>query len=749
MSSFFNKRASTVKIPRQALTDLSHGHKAQKRKKLNKLHIYGIIVLLILMGVSVWAIMGRMDFQQVPRLVPNQTASATIYAAIPFSYEDEEETKLLHTETLKNEPLFFRFTSERAESLKEKLSKFISEHEKEYGKQFCEDFTKKIQAEAGRGLISQKDQNKFRNKKFRFMDDQGRCLVEIRKINNADRPEDIAEEIAENITLDHVQKKEQRTEMKAKLYQYALELLSDAVMIYDEALTRKEHEAKLKEIGTLQYEYNRGAVLLRKGAIVTDQDIKRLTAYAKEQDAAKSSLKSKTDWIKLAQSICVAFLLILFTAIYIVHIHPEVMQSGNKIGALGLVILLALLLNILCVKLFSYAGELFSIPPKLWYLALPLGFAPILIACLIGVRTALFAGLFISLVASFSGFNQFNMIVFGMVVSALSSYMIKRCRNYRSLFLRGFFTLSIVSMVLVIIFCWRDGSLQSVMPWPLILPVAVSIMTIVLVQFTLVLLETVFDLSSKISLNLYSDYNHPLLKEMQINAPGTYHHSLIVSILAEAAAESIGADPIMARVGALFHDVGKNYDSEYFTENNKDSAELHKELKPLDSAKIITNHVCKGVKLAREYKLKRPIREAIEQHHGTDLVYYFYMQAKNERELFDEKDFRYGGPRPRSKEVAILSLADACEAASRSLDKPTLGEIEGMVDAIIQKRLKDGQLDECHLTFHELSVIRKSFINTLTSMLHARIAYPTDEEKENEDDLFLDAERQASIKEKS
>ena len=155
------------------------------------------------------------------------------------------------------------------------------------------------------------------------------------------------------------------------------------------------------------------------------------------------------------------------------------------------------------------------------------------------------------------------------------------------------------------------------------------------------------------------------------------------------------------------------------------------------------------MKLAKEYKLKRPIRNAIEQHHGTDLVYYFYKQAKDSGECFDERDFRYSGPKPQTKEIAIISLADACEAASRSLDKPTQEQISEMVKAIIQKRLKEGQLGDSALTFRELTVVRDSFVKTLTSMLHARIAYPKDEEDENGNDLFVDAERKASSEKKS
>lgn len=749
MSSFFKNRFATVILKGKEHSGSAVMPVSEHKSEYKKQKIFGLIVLFILLCVSVWSIMGRVDLQEVPRLVLDQEANTTIYAAVPFSYVDKEETEQLHREILSKCPLFFRIHQEDINKLKSALGIFKEEQKDNFGYDCCEAFAEKITIAANRGLISSQDMEKYRNKTFRFVDALGRRIVEQKDILDAERPEDAAREIAKNITYDFFKEKKELKEDKEKILRlHAIALLSKAVMHYDQDLTGKENLQAVRKAGQVQYEYNRGDLLLRKGVTVSKHDINRLESYSKELKKVKSSQKLKTDWIKLLQSTCIAFLLILFTAIYVIHIHPEVIQNGGAICALGLIILTALLLNILFIKLFSFAGELFSIPPKLWYLALPLGFAPIVIGTLIGVRIALFSGLFIALVSSFSGMNQFNMVVFGMVVSALSSYMIKGCRNYKSLFLRGFFTITIVSMILVVVFCWRDNSLLAVMPWPFVLPVAISTATIVLVQFALFLLEGIFDLSSKISLNLYSDYNHPLLKVMQINAPGTYHHSLVVSMLAEAAAEAIGADPIKARVGALFHDVGKTVMPKYFTENGN-GENPHDELTPKDSALVITNHIREGMKLAREYKLKRPIREAIEQHHGTDLVYYFYKQAKDSGECINEQDFRYSGPCPRSKEIAIISLADACEAASRSLDKPSLEQISEMVSAIIQKRLRDGQLDECALTFRELTIIRESFIKSLTSMLHARIAYPNDKENENEDDLFVDAERKASAKENS
>ena len=200
-------------------------------------------------------------------------------------------------------------------------------------------------------------------------------------------------------------------------------------------------------------------------------------------------------------------------------------------------------------------------------------------------------------------------------------------------------------------------------------------------------------------------------------------------MLAEAAAEAIGADPVKARVCSLFHDVGKLSHPEYFTENSN-GEDKHRDLSPKFSAMIILNHVREGMELARKYKLKRPIREGIQQHHGTDIVYYFYKRAKDRGESV--------------RETAILSLADACEAASRSLEKPTHARISELVRTIILKRLRDGQLDDSSMTFRELAVVRESFIKTLTSMLHARVAYPKDKDSADENDLFMDAARKAA-----
>ena len=231
---------------------------------------------------------------------------------------------------------------------------------------------------------------------------------------------------------------------------------------------------------------------------------------------------------------------------------------------------------------------------------------------------------------------------------------------------------------------------------------------------------------------------------MQIEAPGTYHHSLMVANLAENAAAKIGASPLLCRVCCLFHDIGKLVKPEYFAENQRGGLNPHDAKNPSMSALVIKAHVKEGVELAKSYKLPRVIEDVIRQHHGTTLIQYFFHQANeqlrtdketqsSQRETNSEVDqstYRYDGPRPAFKESAIIFFADGVEAASRSLRKVTQSNIEDLIDKIFRDKIEDGQLNDCPLTFQELNKIRESFVYTLLNMLHSRIEYPKDSSKE-------------------
>ena len=247
------------------------------------------------------------------------------------------------------------------------------------------------------------------------------------------------------------------------------------------------------------------------------------------------------------------------------------------------------------------------------------------------------------------------------------------------------------------------------------------------------LLEYVFGAASDLTLVELSDLNHPLLKRLQLEAPGTYHHSLTVATLAEQAAEAIGANPLMARVCAYFHDIGKLHQPEFFTENVAQGVNPHRDLEPRMSSLVILNHVREGLALARQYKLKRPLREAIAQHHGTSLVYFFYRKALDQEkpgQAVGESEFRYPGPKPRRKEVVLVSLADTCEAACRSLEQPTPGKIADKIEELFNDRVRNHELDDAELTFSELTRVREAMVRTLSTMMHARVPYPKESDRE-------------------
>jgi putative nucleotidyltransferase with HDIG domain len=261
---------------------------------------------------------------------------------------------------------------------------------------------------------------------------------------------------------------------------------------------------------------------------------------------------------------------------------------------------------------------------------------------------------------------------------------------------------------------------------------AVTLLVGVLIQGLLPVLEKVFRIATSMTLLDYSDANQPLLRRLAMEAPGTYSHSLLIGVIAEAAAEAIGRNGLLCRVGSYYHDIGKINKPGYFVENQLGSISWHKELSPAMSQLIIAGHIKDGMELAKEYGLPAVLRQFIETHHGTTLVEYFYNEAMKQHEQGDSSDlpvpsegeFRYPGPKPRTKEAAIVMLADAVEGATRTLPEATPLKIEAVVHNMAMKRLQDGQFDECDLSLRELSQIEARMSKTLAAHYHGRIAYP-------------------------
>ena len=247
-----------------------------------------------------------------------------------------------------------------------------------------------------------------------------------------------------------------------------------------------------------------------------------------------------------------------------------------------------------------------------------------------------------------------------------------------------------------------------------------------IVMVSLRIFETIFGEITNFTLLELSDSSQPLLKRMVLEAPGTYHHSLIVSNLAEAAADAIGANALLTRVGAYYHDIGKMVKPEYFTENQMVMGNKHDDLEPSMSRLVILNHVKEGVELAKQYKINQRIIDFIPEHHGTSLIHYFYQKALTEGEAQDigEQDYRYPGPKPKSKETAIVMLADCVEGATRAMEEHTPQKIEDVVRKVINNKFIDAQLDACNLSLRDIDAIASTFVRVLSAMHHSRVKYP-------------------------
>ena len=434
------------------------------------------------------------------------------------------------------------------------------------------------------------------------------------------------------------------------------------------------------------------------------------------------------------------------TALIMLHLNHRDLTRKNGVMVL---LLGGVILQLTVVFLISHWVDIYHLRSEYKLLLIPFGLVPMVHAVLLGRRVGTFSAVFISIAGSLLIPTEevvlylLMSLACGITVVLLTSRVRKRLQLLRAGIYAGG-----LSLVFAVIFgdvllgaerLLSDGTLFGV-------AFGVGFITALIVSGLLPLLEGTFSLTTNISWLELCDLNHPLLKKMQLDAPGTFHHSLVVASLAESAAESIGANAALCRACAYFHDVGKLKKPEYFIENQADGMENpHDALTPTMSALVIIAHVKDGVDMALKHKLNPRIIDAILEHHGDSMVYYFYRKCQELKALeedkvgkgleniedlpqVDDKNFRYPGPRPRSKETGILSLADAIESASRSLKKPNPIKIRGLVDDIVRSRWIDGQLDDCTLTLRELTKVRDSFANTLRSMMHSRISYTKTEE---------------------
>ena len=416
---------------------------------------------------------------------------------------------------------------------------------------------------------------------------------------------------------------------------------------------------------------------------------------------------------------------------------PDMWRSNSRLT----LILSSIWLNLAVIKLLFlnwHANDPLNMPG--FYFLSPSTFAPFLITLLLGTRVGLFSVVQVSMLASLLVGKDFTFLLVSLLSGFTAVYFCQNVRKRADLLRAGFAVGALNLICAIVLGIVHHGSSPSALAIEALFGVGGGLLTAFVISFFLPIVEWMFKITTTISWLELADLNHPLLQQLTMEAPGTYHHSLLVANLAEAGAKAIGLDATACRVMAYFHDIGKIIKPEYFTENIPPGANPHENLTPSMSALIIIAHVKEGIDLAIKYRLKKQVLDAIQQHHGDSVVSYFHQralqQAQDAREggkimnmreedvpEVSENSFRYPGPKPQTREIGILSIADAVEAASRSLEKPTAQRIEDLVNEIVEHKISTGQLDECHLTMNEIRAASEAMSATLKNMLHTRVSY--------------------------
>lgn len=477
---------------------------------------------------------------------------------------------------------------------------------------------------------------------------------------------------------------------------------------YNEVVTEENRELARRQVEPVVV--LRNTLIVSEGEPVTEQQL----ALLKDFGMIRGQQADYSGYIGLMLLLIIVFILV---GIYMHIFVNEVFINPSLMLLMGLIFVVTLL--------FSVGATYFS-----GYL-IPVAMGVILITVIFGYKLALIINLVLALMVGLITGGDFSFILVALMGGLVSIYAVTRLSQRSDLARAGFYVAVINGAVILSTHLFfgnvslEYGSLVG-FSYSMAAGIGNGIFSSVVAIGMLPYLESLFGVTTAITLLELSNPNHPLLRQMLLKAPGTYYHSMMVSNLAEAAAESVKADALLARVGAYYHDIGKLKRPFFFSENQLSGENPHTKLSPNLSSLIIGAHPKDGVELGRKHRLPEPILGIASQHHGTSMISFFYQQAleKNSREEVSSAKFRYEGPKPQSKEAAIIMLADAIEAGVRSLSKPTSNRVETMIKRMIREKLDDGQLDQCDLTLKEIDQIGEAFVYIMSGIYHSRIEYP-------------------------
>ena len=501
-----------------------------------------------------------------------------------------------------------------------------------------------------------------------------------------------------------------------------VELLSRLVkptLYYDESLTKRYAEREVSSVEPVRVRLRKGEVIVSEGQKVTREIYRKLKILSDVLDV-QPLYKVVAGLFLFAFLSSLLFSVLWFRLYTGGRVEPHVAHRLSLFLVFEALFLMRFF-GWFYSKTFAYAslGKLFL------GFASPVFLVGLLSVFIFGYPAAVVPIVFTGVLSSFlpASFEYMPLVVVASSFAAGFGVLVGRGANA---FLRGI----VWGSVSLLFFLFAALVYEPQQSWMLLVAFLLAAVSVFFCSFaSLPLFEKLFGVVTDMSLLELANLDHPLLRMLLEKAPGTYNHSMYVGILAETAAREVGANPILAKVGGYFHDIGKLKNPKYFIENTM-GVSMHTKLSPNMSRLIIISHVKDGVELAKQHNLPKCVIDIIEQHHGTSLISYFYHKAKQVDEDVDESLYRYPGPKPRSKEAAIVMLADCVEAATRSLDEPTPSRIKNLVSSVINGIFTDGQLDECDLTFREVKRVQEVLVKMLISLYHKRVKYPEQEKRE-------------------
>ena len=517
------------------------------------------------------------------------------------------------------------------------------------------------------------------------------------------------------------------SEKEVQAFNAALAPLIQPSVVFDGAATENARQAIEKNFAPITVSLKRGQTIAREGDTITPSALSQIAALRSYSDSTRRLNRFFGLLLLVSALFWVAWKFIEHHG----NVSRIVLSEEKTFALFGFIVLAQTLLMSIFFRLAEFtAAQNVKAPlndPTLWSFAIPFAFGSLLMTLLADRRTALFTGLFLALLAGLLAPKSLEFALYAAITSAVAVYGIGRYRSRSSVTIAGVLVgLASAATTIALISYTQQPFILNTVALAICCGLLSGLVTAAVTAVFLPLCETAFGILTDVKLLELSNADLPALGQLALRAPGTNQHSHAVGQLAEEACRVVGANGLLARIGALYHDIGKSAAPEHFIENQH-GKNPHDRLKPAQSAKIVVSHVTYGIKLGKEMGLPPRIIDFIPQHHGTRTLHYFLKKAQAEArddETISENDFRYPGPKPQFKESAIMMIADSCEAAARSLESPTPENIRYIVTKIIDAILSDDQLDECDLTLRELTQIREAMIKSLISIYHSRVDYP-------------------------